>query len=132
MQISRLVKIVLSNQSGMAFLESLAALAILGMIAVTCLSGLATNSKAVLITDERATAESLARSQLEYTKNYAYQTDASDYPVDPSLTIPDNWSVPPPVAEPTHESDDGIQKITVSVERNGETIFVIQGYKVDR
>ena len=136
MQVSReykkIVRIISLDESGMAFIETVVALALIGTIVVTFLSGLATTSKAALIADERTTAESLARSQLEYTKNSAYQYDVSEYSVNATLTIPPGWSVLPPAVESVHETDDGIQKITVTVQRNGETVLAMEGYKVDR
>jgi type II secretory pathway pseudopilin PulG len=135
MRISRANKIIRGfsgNESGFGFLEALAALAILGVVAVTFLSGLATTSKAVMIADEQALAEGLARSQLEYLKNYPYEYDADDYPVDPALTIPTGWSVLTPVVTPVHATDDGIQKITVTIQRNSQTVFVMEAYKVNR
>ena len=69
------------TEAGVTLIETLIALAILGIIAAAFLSGLATTSKAMLIADERATAESLARSQMEYIKNQAYSDNSWDYTV---------------------------------------------------
>ena len=80
------------------------ALALLGIIAVTFLAAINVASRAILIADERTTAESLARSQMESIKEqrpYVYDEDVNDttyvlyYPIDvstehPSFSI---WSV---------------------------------------
>ena len=132
MRLFRVTKKLKGNETGVALIETLVALAILGLIAVAFLSGLATVTKATFIADERATAESLVRSEVEYVKNCAYQYLASEYPVDPALTIPEGWAVPPPVVELVHATDDGIQKVTVTAEHNGETIISIEIHKVDR
>lgn len=63
----------IKNERGMTLIEVLIALAILGLVAVAFLSGLTTVSRALLIADERTTAESLARSQMEYVKSQGYQ-----------------------------------------------------------
>lgn len=63
----------IKNERGMTLIEVLIALAILGLVAVAFLSGLTTASRALLIADERTTAESLARSQMEYVKSQGYQ-----------------------------------------------------------
>ena len=120
------------GELGATLTETVVALAILSIVAVTFLSGLATTSTATIIANEQATAESLARSQMEYVKNYAYQYAASEYPVDPSLNIPVGWSVPPPVVELVHATDDGLQKVTVTAEHNGEVVISVEVYKVDR
>jgi len=109
------------------------ALAILGTIAVAFLSGLATASKAAFIADEQATAESLAQSQMEWVKNADYVYSATEYSPAP---IPDgkdyiNYSAII-AAEPLHDPDDGIQKITVTVKRFDKGVIKLEGYKVDR
>ncbi len=131
-QVTRMLNRLASGELGATLIETVIALAILGIVAVTFLSGLATTSKAIIITNKQATAESLVRSEAEYVKNYAYQYAASEYPVDPSLTIPAGWSVPPPVVGLVHATDDGIQKVTVIAEHNGEAVFSIEIRKVDR
>ena len=120
------------NESGVTFIETLIALAVLGLVAVAFLGGMTTATKATIIADEQATAESLIRSELEYVRNCAYQYGVSEYPVDPLLTIPESWVVTPPVVEPLHATDDGIQKVTAKVEHSGEVVLVVEDYKVDR
>ena len=120
------------GELGATLTETVMALAILSIVAVTFLSGLATTSTATIITNEQATAESLARSQMEYVKNCTYQYLATEYPVDPSLNIPVGWSVPPPVVELVHATDDGLQRVTVTAEHNGEVVISVEVYKVDR
>lgn len=132
MQLFKVAKKLKGNEAGASLIEILVALAILGLVAVAFLGGLATTSKAIIIANEQTTAESLVRSEAEYVKNYAYQYLATEYPVDPELPIPTGWSVPPPVVELVHATDDGIQKVTITVERNGEVILSTEIYKMDR
>ena len=132
MQLLKVVKKLKGSQSGMTLIETLVALAILGLVAAAFLYGLATASKATIIANEQTIAESLVRSEIEYVKNCDYQYLASEYPIAPALTIPEGWTVPPPVVELVHATDDGIQKVTVTAEYNGETIFSVVVYKVDR
>jgi len=122
----------MNSEKGSSLIETIIALALLGIIVVAFLSGLGTATKAVVINSEQATAESLVRSEIEYVKKYPYQYDTSEYPVAPALTIPEGWNVPPPVVESVHANDDGIQKITVTAERNGEAVLSLVTYKVDR
>jgi len=60
------------DESGTTLIETLVALALLGAIGVAFLSGLATTSRATIIADEQTTAESLARSQIEWAKKVDY------------------------------------------------------------
>ena len=65
----RMLKILAGGESGMMLIEILVALAIHGVIVPAFLTGLATTSRAAIITDEQATADSLAVSQMEWVKN---------------------------------------------------------------
>lgn len=122
-----------NHESGITFLETLIALAILGTIAVIFLGGLLTTSKIAYMIDERSTASSLAQLQIEWVKAADYIYDAAQYPTAP---IPDDkdyldYSVIV-TAEALHIPDDGIQKITINVNRRGEQVFKLEGYKVNR
>ena len=122
----------MNSEKGFALIETLVALALLGIIAAGILSGAATGVKATVITDDQAIAQSLVCSEIEYVKNYPYQYSVSTYPVDPTLTVPEGWVVPPPVVGPVHATDDGVQSVNVTAERNGEVKFSLEMYKVDR
>lgn len=124
----RISSILGRNEAGVSLIETLIALALLGLIGVAFLSGLITVSKATILADERATAESLARSVMEdvkaapYADSYSAQVpsgaDYSDY-------------LPTIGVEPLYDADD-IQKITVTVKHDGESVLVVEGYKVER
>ena len=126
----------MKSEKGFSLIEVLVSLAILGLIGVVFLSGLATSSKALSTTDELDTAKNLARSQMEYVKSlpYDYTNDPPVYVVDPSLTIP-GYSIPPVVAQRLKLKDDGtdggLQQITVTVTHD-EKVFTLVGYKVNR
>lgn len=114
-------------------METAVALAVLAAVGVTFLSGLASTSKAVVLADEQATAESIAWTQMEAVKQAAYVSGATTYGGE---AIPINkdyldYSVAI-TAQPLHNPDDGIQKIRVTVRRSGSAIMTIEGYKVDR
>jgi type II secretory pathway pseudopilin PulG len=112
----------------MTLIEVLVALGILAAVAVVFLVGMATSSKAVMVSQEAVIADSLAKSQMEDTK-------ARDYaPTYPKITIPqdlvDQGYDVAIVAAPLHNLNDDIQKITVTVTYNEETAFTLVGYKV--
>ena len=123
----------MKNEKGFTLIEVLIAIALLGIIGIAFLGGLSTASKALFLADERTTAESLARSQMEYVKIQDYDpTDTQSYEqVDvPSGDYPDfTISVN---ADPLNPTDDGIQKITVVVKHHGKEIITLEDYKVDR
>ncbi len=126
----------MQGEKGFLLIETLVALAILGIIAVGLLSGLATAAKATFIIDERTTATSLAKSQMEYVKNQNYdninnppQYDLlSDLPTSFSVTITASRLDP----EGDGPDDDGIQSIVVTVIRGSRSIVTLESYKVDR
>ncbi len=126
-------RVFIRHESGMSLVETVVALAVLGTIAVTFLSGLVTTSKAAFTIDERATAESLAQSQMEWAQSANYTDYATEYT--PAL-IPSSKDYigysANITAEHLGDSDEGIQKITVSVNRSDEQVFTLEGYKVDR
>jgi len=118
----------LSRQRGMGLVETLAAIAILGTAVVAFTTGLATGSIAVGEHDGQATAQGLAQSQMEYTKSYAYNPGATDYPL---LAAPEGYSLDVNVgAAPGGDAD--IQRITITVSRGGEEIITVEDYKVNR
>jgi len=122
-----------SREAGVTLLETLVALAILAVVAVTFINGLSTSAGTIYSADERATAESLARSQMEWAKNSTYSYNVTSYSLAPIMDASDYLNFSANItAEALHEPDDGIQKITVSVTRSGEIIYTLEGYKVDR
>lgn len=131
--LNRVLKIPASRETGISLLETTVALAILGAIAVTFLSGLITGSKAAFIADERATAESLAQSQLEWVLSSTYTYNATSYSAAP---IPDGKDYIDYTANITAEAlntpDDGIQKITVTIYRSTDGKVKLESYKLAR
>ncbi len=121
------------DESGMALIETLVAMALVGSIAVTYLSGLATTFKATMVADEQSTAESLARSQMEWVKTVTYVSSTANYTATaiPSASDYTGYSVNITAAA-LNTPDDGIQKITVAVKHWGKQLISLEGYKVNR
>jgi len=141
---SKIRKACQGRARGFTLIEVVIAIALMGTIAIAVLSALSTASLALITADKRATAESLARSQMEYIKNQPYiyfdEADHEDYdvidgnpytvevvaePIDPETGQPYNE------AEGVFEQDDGIQQITVTVSRDGKAVITLEGYKRD-
>ena len=116
-------------------IEVVIAIALIGIIAVAILSSLSTASIALIIADERATAESLARSQMEYVKNSPYDDTNNPLEYSPDLAaVPDGYYIDIEAVrlDPEgdgNEDDDGIQKITVIVSRDDKIIVTLVDYK---
>lgn len=120
------------TERGASAIEVILGVAILGLVAAAFLGAVATGTRVTAAGSENALAESLVRSQLEYVRECAYQYDASEYPVDPALTVPEGWAVPDSAVEPVHATDDGLQRVTVTAEHRGETVLSIVVFKTDR
>jgi type II secretory pathway pseudopilin PulG len=131
----------MKNEKGYTLIGTIIALALLGVIAVAFLGALVTASNALIITDKHATAESLARSQMEYVKSQGY--DAYNNPPQYALitNIPADYSIVVSAARLDRGQgttiDTGIQKITVTIyhpaeEIEGNKVITLEDYKVNR
>ena len=153
--VKRLVKRILvtaGEQKGFGLVDTVMALALLGIFGVAFISATATASITMALAEEKVNIDNLARTQMEYTKNSDYITyDYGALPGDPSDDVPPNYtevddldptdpyaiSVPAGysidvAAVALNEPDDGIQEITVAISRDGESSLVVKGYKVNR
>lgn len=147
----------MKDEKGFGLIEVALAMALLGVVAVAFLNALATGSRAIMIADERATSESLARAQIEYVRSQEYSSAEWNYTVtslDLSSTdepAADWWDDdPPPLLSGDYDRytaivstvplngviDDGIQVITVTIQHtvSGDTkeIFTLEGYRAQR
>ena len=120
----------LRKESGFSLIEVIIAIAILGVIAVAFFSGLATASRSIYIADERATAENLARSQMEYVKEQPYLVGGA-YDIIDLSAYPDSYEIDLDV-DSLAGALGGIQKITVTVSHHGNVIVTLEDYKVNR
>jgi prepilin-type N-terminal cleavage/methylation domain-containing protein len=132
---SRVRKAFRGRSRGFTMVEVVIAMLLLGIIGVAILSSLSYASTVLIIADRRATAESLAKTQMEYVKNenYSIAPDGGVANYTKITDIPDGytiWSVPrigPPddsliIGIPwdsgnntAADIDVGLQKITVII-----------------
>jgi len=143
---SQVRKAFQGRSRGFTLIEVVIAIALMGTIAIAILGALSSASLALITADKRATAESLARSQLEFVKNQPYidysESGHDDYdvidgnpytvevvvqPIDPDTYQP----YPYLEGDGRFQQDDGIQQITVTVSRDGKAIITLEGYKRD-
>jgi len=119
---------VIQDEKGIALVESLIAVAIVGSTLVAFVVALSTGSIAVRENDQEVVAQSLARTQLEYTKGYPYDPIPASYP---TVNATAGYAISVNVTA-TPDTDTDIQKITVTISREGEDILTVVDYKVNR
>ena len=119
---------VFRDEEGLTLVESLIAVAIVGVSLVAFAVALSTGSIAVWESDQEVTVQSLARTQMEYIKGYPYDPDATTYP---TVSATDNYSISVAVSS-TPDADSDIQKVTANISRDGQVLLTIEDYKVNR
>ena len=153
---NRVRKAFQGSSRGFSLIELMIAIALIGILAVAIMGSLSYASTVLIITDRQATAESLAKSQMEYIKNKDYipaePGDVGTYDEIPG--IPDAytiWSfnrtgeiVEGVIGIPWNSGnntaapeDSGLQKITVIIcydivrpeNKVVEEQFTLEGYK---
>jgi prepilin-type N-terminal cleavage/methylation domain-containing protein len=136
---SKVRKAFRGSSRGFSMLEVVIAIALLGIIALSVLTALSTASAALIIADRRATAESLARSQMEYIKEQDYidysVSEHSDYAL---ISVDgEGYSIGLVVEElVTDEEQTKLQKVKVIVtyyilgaeNKEVERQFILEGY----
>ena len=133
----------MKGEKGFSLIETLIALALLGITAVAFLSGLGTTFKAIAVGQERVVAESLGKSQLEYIKAQDYIPVVEYDPVNPEKCyqlidisedlVEEGYGVGISAPETIGSPDGGdfeLQSITVVIKRNNEQIMMLSDYKV--
>lgn len=125
------------NEAGFSLIEVLLALGLVGIFSVTVPSALSGANRATITTNQHTTAESVARSQMDYVHSQSYDS-VNATPVYALIAdIPDSYSIVTPLAERLDprgdgtSNDDGLQEITVSVKHNDTVIFTLIDYKVN-
>ena len=133
-------KIFRGSSRGFSMLEVVIAIALLGIIAVSVLTALQTAAMALISADRRATAESLARTQMEYVRFLGYDDELGEghpvYGLDPQIEdiLPPDYSVDTIALrlDPDNDGDsddDGIQQITVTVSHEGLVVVTLEDFK---
>ena len=132
LRLSNKVRTAFQGRSrGLTLVEIVIAMALIAIIAVAFLGGLSNAIMSLVVADVRTTAESLARSEMEYVKSqdYEWRGPAPWYYKDDRPPAYDGYAVEVS-AEPLHGVDDGIQEITVTVSHHDKEVVTLVGYKV--
>ena len=118
----------LNSERGIGLAETLVAVAILGISVVAFVVSLSAGSLTVNELNKATIAQSLAQTQMEYTKNYPFNPGAGTYP---TVSVPPTYSLTVNVLA-VPGGDANIQKITVTVQKDSVSILTISDYKVNR
>ena len=113
------------GEKGFSLLETVIALALLGIIGVAFLSGLATTSRARTTADERSGAKILVETYMENVKKMEY---SSSY----NITAPDEFAGYSVNLTVENERNMDIQRLTVTVWHHGRNVLALESYKVRR
>ncbi len=145
----------LMSQKGQTLVEVLIAIVILGMVAVPFLTSLSVSSRAIMVADDKAAAESLVRSELEYVKESPYNFTGFSYKIPATPNNPPPWDssrialdscyagysvnvtgvpIDPDTGEAlaNPQNDKHIQNITVVVYHENTSVLAMSTYKTDR
>ena len=125
------------RQDGFSLVEVLVAMALVGLLSVTVPAALSGASRATITVSEHTTAESLARSEMDYIQSQPYDSSNAtpEYAVIPDL--PPSCRIVTPLAvrlDPRGDGatgDEGLQQITVTVQRNGKDVYTLVDFKVN-
>ena len=113
------------SEKGISLIETIVAVAILGIISAAFLGALATTSTARATNDERTSSKILAESILENIKSENYT--ASYTPA-----IPPEFEGYTANVSTTSERNGNIQKIVITVSHHRHEVLTLESYKVDR
>ncbi len=122
-------KRIFRGQKGFGLIEVLIAVTILSIAATAFLGAISTSAIAINKQDRKITSEAIAVSQMNHTKSQAYLVAPTSYPIIPSA--PTNYAVTSD-ATAIAGRDSNIQLITVTVSREGNTLYTLEDYKVNR
>ncbi len=116
------------GEGGLALVESLIAVAVLGTTVLAFTVALATGALGVSENKQEVVVQSLARTQLEYTKSYTYDPSATTYP---TVAAPSGYAISVAVSS-ISGTNSNIQRVTANITRDGNLIKTIKDYKMNR
>ncbi len=124
------LKVPGKDQRGLGIVESMVAVAILGITVVTFVTALSTVSIAAREGEHEFVAQRLAQAELEYVRSYPYDPGATTYSTE-DVDTPEGYAISV-TADSIPGTDTNIQIIAVTVSLDGEDILTLEDYKVNR
>jgi prepilin-type N-terminal cleavage/methylation domain-containing protein len=115
----------MKREKGSTFIEVLVAVALLGIIAVLFLGGVANSSSMRVTADERASAKILAQGLMDDIKKEPYQPSYN-------LVVPGEFGGYSANLTVTGMANGHIQKLTIVIKRTDRDLLTLEGYKVER
>jgi Tfp pilus assembly protein PilV len=122
------LKKLLRAQSGIGLVETLVAVAILGVSAVSFVSNLSVGAMSVRTLNEEATIQQLLTTQMETLKGLKYDATGNTYPV---ISTPDGYNLTLSV-DSQIVSNTNLQKITATLWLKGKQVAILENYKANR
>ncbi|MFC1865438.1 prepilin-type N-terminal cleavage/methylation domain-containing protein [Chloroflexota bacterium] len=145
----KLIRKIIKNERGATLIEVIVALGLMGLIATTFLMAIFIATASIGIADERTTAESLAKAQMESIKQQAYQdaggieieyveidlSENPNYSISSvnrlGITVEAVLAVPWNSVNDAATTDVGLQKISLIIKHGSKEVLMLEGYKVD-
>jgi prepilin-type N-terminal cleavage/methylation domain-containing protein len=130
-----------NSEQGFTLVEVLMAIMILAICATGLIVVLTQTTRLLMQTDLQESARNLATAQLEYIKNWDYDSASAEvdltYPTDPQLDtkyglVTNVVSVVRlhPIGS-TETEDEGVQKITLNILQGSNILASLEGYKAN-
>ena len=125
-----------SNSLGISLIEMIIALAMFSSAGTAVLLGVSAAHTSSTVVEGSAVAENLARNQMEYVFTQPYEAVGTPYPSvadDSSLniTVPSGFGVSamPQIYATPDAFSGSIQKVVVTVTRDGQSILVLESLR---
>lgn len=115
-----------TKEDGATMLESVAAVAVLGIAGVALITALATAAMTSGKVSDRVQAAEIVSRQIEYTKTLPYQVAPNSYD---TVEVVAPYSV---TCQSAPLAEGNQQKLVVTVYKNGQSILLAEDYKVNR
>ena len=115
------------NSRGVFLLESVVAVAIFTVIGAAVFASVSTGRISGSKTEGQSVAENIGRNQMEHIRSLLYQPPPYTYP---AVATPPGYTVVP-VAQEYLAGETDIEKIVVTVTRNGVEVLVLETLRVN-
>ena len=122
-------RMMFGSQSGMTMVEQLVVLGIVALALTAALAAVGTGARGLTTTASQNQALALAVSQMEHVKSQTFISSATTYATGP--VVPAAYTLSTAVSAVPGASTS-VQKVTVSIVRNGKTVMTLEDLKLDR